>query len=147
MTDAPPAVPGVAYARIHCGRWVVLCGRPWCASALTLTPGTPGMACWDCGWEGRIVWPPDPEGIEAILTMRPNVLNRGWEPGETVQDLLTENIAHGILPPGIEPGDPDAVPRELLTTVDDRIVGGSVGLLIASDTRRHQIEAATYGGQ
>ena len=146
--DMLPAVRGVAYARVHCGRWVVPCVRPWCASALTLPPGTPAMQCWDCGAvAARIVWPPDPDGIEAILLMRPNVLNRGWEPGETLEDLLIENVTHGILPTGIEPADPDAVACGLMTTMDDRIIGGLVGLQLTSDVRRHQIEATTRGGQ
>lgn len=143
MIGGLPGVLGVAYARVHCGRWVVFCVRPWCASAQSLPPGTPAMQCWDCGAVAeRIVWPPDPDGIEAVLLMRPNVLNRGWEPGETMQDLLMENAAHGILPKGIEPGDPDAVAVQLMTTVDDVLVGGAVGLMLASDIRRHQIEGA-----
>jgi hypothetical protein len=123
-----------------------MCASPFCLGAMQVWPGQSFTACGDCGWPiEQLIWPADPDGIEAILLMRPLEKTRNWHPGETLQDLIAENVMHGILPKGIEPGDPDAVAVQLLTTVDDRLVSGLVGLSIRSDIRRHQIEEITYG--
>jgi hypothetical protein len=37
-------------------------------------------------------------GVERLLTFRPDVTTRNWVPGETLHDLLAENVAHGIGP-------------------------------------------------
>lgn len=148
MIGSLPAPAGQSWVRANWGRWVADCPSPWCTSAMQVWPGQLHSRCRDCGTPiGPLVWPADPEGVEAILTMRPDEKTRNWEWGETVHDLLLENIAHGIALPGIELADPDAVACELLTTADDRIVGGLVGLRLTSDARRHQIEATIRGGQ
>jgi hypothetical protein len=129
------AVIGAGYVEANWGRWIVRCPRPWCASAMQVWPGDRWTACKDC--EAPIpdlVWPADPEAVEALLMARPAVESRNWLPGESLKDLLVDNVRHGLMPP---PGD------SLMLTVGDRVVAGTVGQLIRSDIRRHQIEAAT----
>jgi hypothetical protein len=131
------------YVRANWGRWLIDCSSPWCTSAMQVYPGQISVTCLDCGTTmGPLIWPADPDGIELLLLMRPVEKTRNWLPGETLQDLLAENVLHGILPKGIEPADPDAVAAELMTTVDDRLVSGLVGLQLRDDIRRHQIEEA-----
>lgn len=123
------------------GRWIIDCSGPGCRSALEVKPAGPpvidrngvvqfhpvwgdlSMRCWDCGWTTRhLAWPADPFGIEAILYARPDEKTRNWFPGETLDALLLENIAHGLMPPtdGLEPGG------SLMITWGDVIVGGSI---------------------
>lgn len=129
------------HVRANWGRWVADCPAPWCLSAMQVWAGDRHTVCRDCGTPiPDLIWPADPEGVEALLSQRPAVWTQNWHPGETLHDLLAENLQHGIMPPI----DPD-VSQMLMTVSDDgRIISGPVGLLIASDTRRHQIEAATY---
>lgn len=95
MTDI--LLAGTVQARHNWNRWVADCGA--CTSALTVPPGTTEAFCWDChAVIGPIVWPADPDGIEAILAMRPDPNTRSWDPGETLEDLLQENAAHGLIP-------------------------------------------------
>jgi hypothetical protein len=42
-----------------------------------------------------VALPAEREAIEAVLSVRPEE-NRNWVPGETVDDLLVENAAHGL---------------------------------------------------
>lgn len=78
------------------GRWVVECPR--CPGALKVTPGTPVVECWTCGLSTEVVWPSVElqQGIERLLSLRPNPATRNWNPGESLHDLLAENLAHGI---------------------------------------------------
>lgn len=86
----------VVAAEANWGRWIVQCLT--CTDALTLTPGTPLFRCWTCGLEAEILWPINTEAIERLLLMRPLEQHRNWLPGETLHDLLAENVAHGIGP-------------------------------------------------
>lgn len=95
-----PGDPELAYARYNWGRWIVDCASPYCAGALALEPGTPAMQCWDCGHVTEpIAWPDSPESIETLLAMRPSPRTRSWEPGETLHDLLRENVEYGLVQP------------------------------------------------
>lgn len=102
--DLPPGtaggvvLAGSAFARVNWNRIVVDCPRPGCTSALMVPPFSPGFECWDCGWSAPIVWPPNLADIVAVLLMRPDPKTRNWEPGETVMELVGENLAHGIAP-------------------------------------------------
>lgn len=113
MTDLLPT--GAVQARHNQNRWVADC--PNCSSAIgaprscavgeelfgwiiAMEIGDPLVRCWDCGAAiGPIIWPNDPQGIEAILSFRPDPATRNWEPGETLEQLLAENVAHGCVPP------------------------------------------------
>lgn len=130
------------WARFNWDKWLVDCAH--CTSGLkpgvhiyddegvmvrySVEWGDTSMTCWDCGRvTENIAWPPDPIGIEAILYMRPNEKHRNWWPGETLDMLLLENIAHGILPPidALEGGG-----GSLMVTCGERIVGGVMGRLV-----------------
>lgn len=83
-------------AYINYGRWVVKC--PDCAGCEDADPGEPIFFCLSCGQDGyfkSVVFPEDRAEIEAALLARP-VENRNWEPGESVDYLLMENIENGV---------------------------------------------------
>lgn len=99
LTDL--AIPGLAYAEANWGRWVVRCPSGLCTNAVQVVRWQQFFECVGvgaCGWTSPIEWPPDPEGIETLLAMRPDPQNRSWLPGETLQDLLQENAVHDVLP-------------------------------------------------
>lgn len=145
-------------ARINQGRWVVDCASPICTSAMTLGPpamdieervwpglsiGQDVMTCRDCGYTTQgVEWPPDPRGIELILSWRPDPVTRNWEPHETLTDLVAENLEHGVGVPGLDPelsGD-----TTLLREADGVAVGGLIGDLLtqlAGAANRPQIGA------
>lgn len=86
------------YACIREGRWAVLC--PFCPSAQYGSPADPKFHCVNCGllthtnqWL-RVLYPQNWQDIEKVLDVRPNMYNRNWEPDETLDDLLAENLAH-----------------------------------------------------
>lgn len=113
---------GVIHARANWGRWVGDCPSPFCASALQLSAEQPWFRCRDCDATAEIVWPVQPGDIERLLMMRPDETTRNWEPGETLHDLIEQNLAHGILP-----WDLDAVASRgsgSLVLGKDRIVTG-----------------------
>jgi hypothetical protein len=150
--SSPPSalvMPGTGWVRVNWDVWRVDCA--WCTSTLALGPpvtvhgrvrpglewGQPEMICWDCGrLTGPILgWPADPEAIMALLGLRPDVRNRNWVHGETLDDLLAENAAHGILPP--LPELPAGSNPLLMLTVEGLVVGGAlVDLLPDADARR-----------
>jgi len=138
-------LPAGNYVIANWGRWVVNCASPACASAMQVWPGQEWVRCADCATlAADLIWPADPDGIEILLSMRPAEWNRNWLPGETLEDLLVENVAHGIFPPAVElePGGPS---RVLLRTAGDRIAGGLVAHSLRSDSRRHEIERTAHG--
>lgn len=99
MPDLSPA--GVVYAEANHGRWIAKCPRPDCTNALALDPGQTAFACVaqdGCGQTADVVWPPDPDAIETLLMLRPVPGTRNWLPGETLEQLLEENAAHGLIP-------------------------------------------------
>lgn len=132
------AIPGLAYAEANWGRWVARCPAGLCASAMQIPRWQQRFVCdglGGCGWTTQIAWPEDPEAIEALLAMRPDVRTRSWLPGETLQQLLQENAAHDVLPPGWtnESGC-------ILETRDERITGGRI-LAALPEYRRREIGA------
>lgn len=107
-------VPTVA-AEANWGRWVVPCYV--CSDALKVTPGDSLFHCWGCGAEAEILWPANREAIERLLLLRPLAQTRNWFPGETLHDLLEENVTHGIGPK--EPG-------QMISIVGDHITHDSL---------------------
>lgn len=86
-----------AYALMNHGRWIVKC--PWCNGAELAAPDFYCHSCKNAGNLGKpmpVVWPSSRLLIEAILLKRPDVINRNWLPGETIEMLRDENIEHGI---------------------------------------------------
>lgn len=95
------AIAGVAYAEANWGRWIARCPRPHCTNALALAPMQDMYECYGpggCGYVGRVSWPADPQAIEALLAMRPVARTQNWQPGETLEELISENATHGCLP-------------------------------------------------
>lgn len=84
------------------------------------------MTCWDCGTDVEVIWPPETvvQGVERLLSLRPDVSTRNWWPGETLHDLLADNMAHGVIAP-----DSDG---PIMAIVGDRI---ELDTLPASRTR------------
>lgn len=115
------AVPGVAFGRINWSRPIVDCPSPHCRSALLLEPGTPLYECWDCHTTAPIVWPDNWADIVQVLALRPDPVTRNWAPGESLMDLVEENLLHGILPTAAELA---AHSGPLLRISDDRITAG-----------------------
>lgn len=45
-------------------------------------------------------WPDNIEDIEALVMCRPTPASRNWQQGESLHDLLRENLIHGLVPNG-----------------------------------------------
>lgn len=96
MTALVP-IRAPSFARVNWGRWIADC--PACPSAFALDRRQESFECWDCGAPASVVWPPFVADVGRMLLMRPDPTTRNWTPGETVDDLLEENLTHGICPP------------------------------------------------
>ena len=91
ISDKPPLS-----ARVNYGRWVVSC--PNCNNVeFAFEDGL--FFCSQCnngnGQTRQVVLPVKRKKIEDILGKR-MIINRHWNPTETVNDLLAENIAENI---------------------------------------------------
>jgi len=84
------------FAYHNWGRWVADCADPACPNAEDLERGQAGMVCSFCGQTQPVVWPADPVAIGRVLASRPVPSTRNWNPGETVDMLIAENIKHGV---------------------------------------------------
>jgi len=91
---------GRLLAHVNHGRWVVHCPTPGCGGAeLAREDGL--FFCCECrnaevGGDYRTVaFPGEREEIERVLKLRPAPATRNWQPGETLDDLKAENLAHG----------------------------------------------------
>lgn len=108
MTD----LAAVAY--VSWGIWVAQCPRPDCLGSehyghapITGHVGgltSQGFRCNRCGLVCRSVWPDNLSDIEWVLSQRPLPETRNWLPGETLDELLGENIGHGIAPDELAAG-------------------------------------------
>lgn len=94
-------------ARVNHGVWIASCpcrepGDP--APGLVVWLSVPWGWCLRCGnretggrWRPVVVPSPDERAaIEAALAARPALSARNWEPGESVAELLADNVAHGV---------------------------------------------------
>jgi hypothetical protein len=101
----------VAVAYLNHGRWVAHCPRPGCTNAEgfgRIDGGPVGgltAGCFECradfggcGLICGVVWPPEIAYIEQLVMCRPAPVTRNWLPGETLHDLLRENLLHGLAP-------------------------------------------------
>jgi hypothetical protein len=136
MSDV--AIPGLGYAYANHGRWVVDCPRRWCTNAMQVWRGQSMFECLgrdSCGWTAPIVWPPDPDAIEAILAVRPANPVRNWRVGETLAHLIEENAAHGFLPLEWVGDGP------ILEAVDEVAVGGTIMPAVLERRTQHALDA------
>ena len=85
---------GTVYAYVSWGRWLADCVTEMCGGAELVAPGH-RMVCGSCMAEHAVVWPDEPDAIEAELAPRP-VSKQSWNPGESVADLKRQNIEHGV---------------------------------------------------
>lgn len=141
--QAAPAGGQVEAARIlpvraNWGRWVADCATFWCTNAWMPDLHQQMWRCSTCGLDTEITWPVDPVAIEAVLLMRVNPNDRNWEPGETVTDLLLENIEHGV--PVQVPDQQETC--DLLIEVGGQVVGG----LIREQVEQWRAVRAQYAG-
>lgn len=139
------AVTGAVYAEANWGRWVARCPAPWCTNAMQVTPGQDAFVCaglGGCGCGADVVWPTDPDAIELILTMRPVPATRNWLPGETLEQLVLENAAHGIVDPAWDAAATLAGgSAEILVALDERVVGGLLHQQLEAAGLRREIGA------
>jgi hypothetical protein len=138
IVDTPSGLmlAGVAYAEANWGRWIARCPRPWCSNAMALEVGQQGFICggWGgCGYAADVIWPPDPQAIEAILAMRPVPRTQNWQQGESLEDLLAENAAHDCLPPEWLALENRTL---LLSTTEGRATGGLLHQQLVAAGRR-----------
>jgi hypothetical protein len=99
----------VAQAYVSQSTWVARCPMPDCPAAehYGRKDGFLGglrhdrFLCNYCGLQCAVEWPSFAADIERLLAMRPIPSTRNWLPGETLVDLLGENIEHGVIPPGL----------------------------------------------
>lgn len=139
-----PALPGVAYAEANHGRWIAQCPAPFCSSAMQIVIGQDAFLCGGnggCGATAPLVWPADPDGIQALLLMRPVPATRNWLPGETLEQLIAENAEHGCIPAewlALGDADPQLV---LADIVDQRVTGGLLLLALPESDPRRQLAA------
>lgn len=97
-------VLGLVRAFVNHGRWLASCPMQGCNAAYIVSSADPMLFCAECGggwW--RVVFPLDKRAIEEQLLKRPGKSNpfadvetRNWIPGETVEDLVRENLSRGI---------------------------------------------------
>jgi hypothetical protein len=104
-------------ARVNHGQWIASCDCGAPADKIP-TPGgvvffdRPLVWCVRCrnggtgrGWRPVTVPSSDLRtAVEAVLVLRPDLATRNWTPGETVAQLIVENVAHGVSVP--RPDDP-----------------------------------------
>lgn len=130
----------VARARVCHGKWVADCPHPDCRGAEHFhDPYAPPGFEWGgltrtafhcraqdgCRLSYPVVWPPNAVEIDRALGLRPIMTTRNWNPGETLADLVVENLAHGIveLPPIDEVPD-----GRLFQIINDDVEPGPVSV-------------------
>ena len=124
----------LAVVILNHGRWVAACPRPFCGNgecAGTCDDGSTGgldlrdgtFHCREvyggCGITCPAQWPPNVAEIEALVMPRPVPATRNWRPGETLSELLQENMVHGIVPTLALEGRPGL----LVAAYGDQLVG------------------------
>jgi hypothetical protein len=63
-----------------------------------------GFRCNRCGLVCASDWPENAQDIWWVLSQRPLMEKRNWFPHETLEDLIVENITHGVVPAELEAG-------------------------------------------
>ncbi len=119
----PPAL-----ARVDLGRWLVDCGD--CANAVIVDDLDLIVICPKCGSGGcwrEVIMPAERVKIEELLLMRPGFRdanrNRFWFPGESVDQLVMENVMNDT-----------PVPKEDAVRLKDHIAGALLALAQAKAT-------------
>lgn len=93
-------------ARVNHGLWIASCEcgargapSPGCVVWLSIPLGwcvRCGNQATGRGWRPIALPPPDMrEEIERLLELRAEVGDRNWSPGESIEDLIREQLEHG----------------------------------------------------
>ncbi len=100
-----------AFAYVSWSLWVADCPVPACRGAehfghapITGAVGgltQRGFCCARCGLTCPSVWPDNAADIWAVLQMRPLPETRSWLIGESIEDLVAENVAAGLIAPEV----------------------------------------------
>lgn len=79
---------------VNHGRWIATC--PECRAGLGALRHSERAHCFSCGAVFPVVWPEplDEDRIVRLLLARPPI-HRNWEPTETIDVLVADNLAHG----------------------------------------------------
>jgi hypothetical protein len=89
---------GEVYAQVIRSNWVAVCVV--CKTGMFIELGEP-FYCVDCGmvlndgYPMHVIWPDNRAEIERVLIRRARPITRNWQPGETTDMLIAENIEHG----------------------------------------------------
>lgn len=84
-------------AFISRNRWYLHC--PHCRGGVSCGPAWPIACCFECGAVFDHVWFPENwKEIEAVLLARPALDNRHWLLGETLEQLIEQNVSRGLAP-------------------------------------------------
>lgn len=98
LTERPEQPP----SRVNHGRWVCDCA---CGSCAAVAPELDIAICCECGNVYRPLVPPDWQEAERVLLERPAVETRSFypfglartgRPPQSMADLRTENVRHGL---------------------------------------------------
>ena len=106
----PGSVQGELRAYINHGRWMVECPLQGCEHAVIASMEEPVFFCSACGNVGNdghsfgVVFPRWWRALERELIKRPipmgktrmSASTRNWRPGESLNDIKRENIAHKV---------------------------------------------------
>ena len=91
----------VAKAKVSHGRWVVDCPGEFCNGAEYVDMNNKIFmccSCWNTEFENKwlkVSVPENRKEIEEILLKR-SIKVRNWLPDETLDDLIKENLEHGL---------------------------------------------------
>ncbi len=85
-------------AYVNHGRWVADCA---CNGAELVAPDQQ-MLCGSCGARNTVKFPPPKTKgkLETVLGAR-DPHSQNWSPDETVDELVAQNIEHGLYPEGM----------------------------------------------
>ena len=82
-------------AYVNHGRWVVDCDTPGCTGASRVQPPVEqAVVCDNCHQPSTVTYPEYWLQIDTVLARRVVPQTRNWLPGETVDDLVSENARH-----------------------------------------------------
>lgn len=85
------ASPAPVTARVDANTWLIDCE---CGAGNATDPAWGLACCFGCGAvHEAIVFPADVDVIEALLLARPDVPRRGWDVGQSLVDLIRENVS------------------------------------------------------
>ena len=84
---------GTIDAYVSRGRWVADCA---CNGAELVAPNQE-MVCGSCGARNAVKFPDTRSKIESVLLQR-EPFRQNWQPDETVDELIAQNIENGIYP-------------------------------------------------